>query len=428
MPPPSSRAQHISSRGGAACLPLFFIALCFFITRPVPSPRKHRSPSLAARILAAAAPSAAVWAFAVHAAGIFRWGIASGLCVGLFCAALTLKSISFAQQACPAPWRASGGLAGPGHGASGTAAAGVAASMTGRVRRNEEGPRTTRSREQEGEEDVDADAGDDNDRTLALQQQEGQRRGSGGDASFAPPRSAGDDEDDDTPAPQQQQGQRRVSGGDASLAPPARPPFPSPPPGSSRGTPTPAPTPQLTFGEFAFFLLLAPSLVCEPHMLVSSARRPRRVAAAASEFFHAGLAYLAVHVTCSAFFAPILRVLAEALHPRWADGEGWEELRRSDGSGWWLHGGGGGDCVTEGGGGCGGGGGDGGGVCGEAASAALEGLGQQHGSTTVAVAGCLGMFVFTPLMHFLMFYAFFHSVCLGCAELWGYPDRNIYGE
>lgn len=47
---------------------------------------------------------------------------------------------------------------------------------------------------------------------------------------------------------------------------------------------------------------------------------------------------------------------------------------------------------------------------------------------TVGVAACLGMFVFTPLVHFLMFYAFFHAVCLGCAELWGYPDRNIYGE
>lgn len=169
----------------------------------------------------------------------------------------------------------------------------------------------------------------------------------------------------------------------------------------------------LTFGEFAFFLLLAPSLVCEPRLLVSSARRPRRIAAAASEFFHAGLTYLAVHATCSAFFAPIMRVLATALHAGWADEDGWAELHRSDGSGWWL--------LQAGSGGCGA---EGGGVCGRAG---LEGFGQ-HGRGTVTVAGCLGMFVFTPLMHFLMFYAFFHSVCLGCAELWGYPDRNIYGE
>lgn len=174
----------------------------------------------------------------------------------------------------------------------------------------------------------------------------------------------------------------------------------------------------LNFAEFAFFLLLAPSLVCEPRLLVSSARRPRRIAAAASEFFHAGLTYLAVHAACSAFFAPIMRVLAAALHSGWADEDAWADLYRADGSGWWLldDGGGSGGCGAEG----------GGGVCGEAGSG-VEGFGQ-HGLGTVAVAVCLGMFVFTPLMHFLMFYAFFHAVCLGCAELWGYPDRNIYGE
>lgn len=330
----------------------------------VPSSSRCRS-NLAARILAAAAPSTAVWAFAVHAAGLFRWGIASGLCVGLFCAALTLKSISFVQRACPCPCPARPPPAS-------LAGAGVteATAATAPARRSAEGP-MTRSRSREEETDAGVDA----------------------------------------PAPQQQ-GQRRGDG------------LPS----CQTGTPAAPAAPALTFGEFAFFLLLAPSLVCEPRLLASSARRPRRVAAAASEFLHAGLAYLAVHATCSALFAPTLRVLAAALHSGWADEEGWAELRRADSSGWWLHSGTGTDHVSHfgNGGGCWAEGGGGGGVCGEG-EPALEWFGQQ-GLTTVAVAGCLGMCVLTPLMHFLMFYAFFHSVCLGCAELWGYPDRNIYGE
>lgn len=326
-------------------------------TFAVPPPW-YRS-NLAARILAAAAPSTAVWVFAVHAAGLFRWGIASGLCVGLHCAALTLKSISFAQQACPAWSPASPADAGASGAAPPTAVAaehgGSCTAATTAHGRADGGPRT---RSQAAAADTGAEGS--------------------------------------TPA-SHEQGQRR--GEDSSASP-------------SRGPLSP-PAPLLTFGEFVFFLLLAPSLVCEPRLLASSARLPRRVAAAASEFFHAGLVYLAVHVTCSAFFAPILRVLAAALHSGWADEEGWAELRRADGSGWWLHGGG--DCFAAE---------DAVRACGEAGPA-LEWSGRQ--ALTVAVAGSLGMLVLTPLIHFLMFYAFFHSVCLGFAELWGYPDRNIYG-
>lgn len=31
-------------------------------------------------------------------------------------------------------------------------------------------------------------------------------------------------------------------------------------------------------------------------------------------------------------------------------------------------------------------------------------------------------------VHFFVFYAFWHCICLGMAELWGFPDRNLYGE
>lgn len=337
---------------------------------------------MAARVVAAAVPSTVVWAFAVHAAGLFRWGIASGLCVGLFCASLTLKTISFVQKASPAgppppaywlratPDASDGAAGGGGSGAVEVTTAAAAAAVASGSSAHGHGILPSR-----GEKTDDA----------------------GGDA----------------PAPQQQQGQRR------SVDKPSAPRSPS----RSSGA---AALPPLTFGEFAFFLLAAPSLVCEPPLLISSARRPRRIAAAVSEFFHAGLVYLAVHATCSAFFAPIMRVLAAALHSGgWADEEGWAELRRADGSGWWLHDSGGGGPLGLGdGGGCGAGGG---GVCDEAGPVLEEGF-RQQGATTVAAAGCLGMLVFTPLMHFLMFYAFFHSVCLGCAELWGYPDRNIYGE
>lgn len=288
---------------------------------------------MAAGILAAAAPTTVIWAVAVCAAGLFRWGIASGLCVGLQCASLTLKSVSFMQQAC---------LAAAAPSTFDTAATAATAVATG--------------------------------------------------VSSAPR-------------------QRQKCDGDEGE--------------NDRDVKTLSPPPALTFGEFAFFLLVAPSLVCEPRLLISSAHLPRRLGAAASEFLHAGLAYLAVHVTCSAFFAPTLRVLAAALHSRdgaWADQGDWAELHRASGSGWWLYGY---ALRFENGGGCGGGGTGDDAACG-VEGAFLESVDQQ--GFIVAVAACLGMFVFSPMMHYLMFYAFFHSVCLGCAELWGYPDRNIYGE
>lgn len=36
--------------------------------------------------------------------------------------------------------------------------------------------------------------------------------------------------------------------------------------------------------------------------------------------------------------------------------------------------------------------------------------------------------VVSSALHFMVFYAFWHCVCLGMAELWGFPDRDLYGE
>ena len=46
----------------------------------------------------------------------------------------------------------------------------------------------------------------------------------------------------------------------------------------------------------------------------------------------------------------------------------------------------------------------------------------------VAAAAAAAMLAFGPMVHFLAFYAFWHCVCMGLAELTGYPDRFLYGE
>lgn len=62
--------------------------------------------------------------------------------------------------------------------------------------------------------------------------------------------------------------------------------------------------------------------------------------------------------------------------------------------------------------GIGGGGGDGGG----------------RGWREAAAAASVATLVFTPMVHFLAFYAFWHCVCMGLAELTGYPDQFFYGK
>ncbi|CAM9420632.1 unnamed protein product, partial [Ectocarpus fasciculatus] len=222
--------------------------------------------------------------------------------------------------------------------------------------------------------------------------------------------------------------------------------------------------PLLTFGEFLFFILAAPSLVCEPEFLRARARRAPRPGRAFSEFSHAVLAFVALHAACSAFFAPVLRVVAaavfsppspslvaaaESAHATlasdfhgcgsgggeymcvgspsssamigWVDCVGWagvHGVHTAGGSGGWFF-----SLLL-----------DGGGPETAAAASYFESLfcggaggGGLAGWWGIAAASALGMLVFSPMVHFLAFYGFWHCVCLGCAELWGYPDRNFYG-
>ncbi|CAM9742097.1 unnamed protein product [Scytosiphon promiscuus] len=344
------------------------------LDRAAPTSR-HQQSRAAAKVLAVAAPSAIGWTLAVCGAGLFRWGVASGLCVGMQCAALTLKSISFVQRSSPVGVSTVGGASGKAWGRA------------------------------------EADLGPDSTKAAPVV-----ARGSCSNAvatesraatSGKETRPASNGAEKEPPTPEK--GRASVPRKEAGLG--------------DDGAVAETLPPALTFGEFAFFLLLTPSLVCEPRLLVVSARRPPQVAAACSEFFHAALVYLAVHATCSAFFAPVMRVLAEALHSGddgpgggWVDEELWAELRRTDGNGWWLNGSG--ASFSKEWRGC----------RGEAGSSALGCSSLEWGVVrNVVVAACLGTYVLTPLVNYLMFYAFFHSVCLGSAELWGYPDRNTYG-
>lgn len=153
----------------------------------------------------------------------------------------------------------------------------------------------------------------------------------------------------------------------------------------------------LTFKEFVFFMLLAPTLVCQPALLKNHARVAPRPWRAAVEIFHAGLAYLALHASLAALYAPTLRVLAGALHSSWADADGWAAVR-ADGSGQWLFALVGGDASSP------------------------------SGWLVVVAASAGAVCALCPMTQFLFFYSFWHCVCLGCAELWGYPDRHLYGE
>eukprot|EP00903_Cladosiphon_okamuranus_P012179 g11422.t1 len=211
----------------------------------------------------------------------------------------------------------------------------------------------------------------------------------------------------------------------------------------------------LTCGEFLYFLLAAPSLVCEPRFLRATAggRRQPRFLRAASEFSHAVLAFAALHAACSALFAPVLRVVATFLlssspsaascysssspsssHPSylsceaggdngWVDCAGWigeGGVFSAGGSGGWFFALlAAGDKGEPGRGGARGMGFFEAFFCGSGGGVAWwrEGL----------AALAAGSLVFTPMVHFLAFYAFWHCVCMGLAELTGYPDRFLYG-
>eukprot|EP00752_Nemacystus_decipiens_P001643 g1598.t1 len=161
----------------------------------------------------------------------------------------------------------------------------------------------------------------------------------------------------------------------------------------------------LTFGEYLFFLFLSPSLVCEMHLMKVSVRRRSRYGRAASEFFHAGLTFLCAHCVVGSLLAPSLRLFVSGLMPEWVEGAGtgWAALEAAGGAGWpsWTAG----SALLAGG------------------EDADKGLG------ALVTVGCF-LWMLLPVcsaVHFLVFYAFWHCVCLGMAELWGFPDRNLYG-
>ncbi|CBJ31665.1 Sterol or diacylglycerol O-acyltransferase [Ectocarpus siliculosus] len=163
----------------------------------------------------------------------------------------------------------------------------------------------------------------------------------------------------------------------------------------------------LTFGEYLFFLFLSPSLVCEVRLMKVSARRRSRPLRAASEFFHAVLTFLCAHCVVGSILAPSLRLFFSAVSPGWVEGAaaGWAELEAAGGAGWpsWT-----------------------------AGSALLAGGDKEDSGTRLGQLVALGcflwmLFVVSSALHFMVFYAFWHCICLGMAELWGFPDRNLYG-
>lgn len=193
--------------------------------------------------------------------------------------------------------------------------------------------------------------------------------------------------------------------------------------------------------------------MCEPELLKASARRRPRLPHAISEFSHALLAFLALHAACSSLIAPLMRVVAtfifsspsclgpsnggygsdaaevspfggwfgkglfsSAATTTWVDCAGWTGSVGGGGGGWFFARLPGGYDRFE----------------------SLSSCGARTGTASVVSTGTgwleflaaltLGMLFSTPLVHSLTFYGFWHCVCLGIAEFWGYPDRNFYGE
>lgn len=348
---------------------------------------------------AVALPSLFAWGMAVWGAGQLRWGLASGLSVGLFTACLSLKTASFAQACVPCKTTESDGQ----QPLKRTGVDGEQSILATASAPHEKG----------GEGGGDSDSSDNgsacNDTVFvratdaATCLEDNPNRGSGNNTGVT-----------------KRIGKMCCGGpkGDKNL-------IDAPIPALS--TASSAQEKQLTFWEFIFFILAAPALVCEPRFLKVSARQRPHVIRAASELFHAGLTFIALHAACSALVAPTFRILATAAanawkpsvscdaegtrldESDWVDVAGWAALQ-AGGSGGWFH------YLLSGGGEPALGHGD---SCGFAATT---------GWVETAAALVWGMFVCSPFVHFTTFYGFWHCVCLGCAELWGYPDRNFYGE
>lgn len=437
-------------------------------------------------------PSAIGWAIAIWASGEFRWGVASGFCVGLHCCALSLKSWSFAHKI---GFDVAGGVP---FGSCFSRCEDVDSDDADddgddaviEAVSSEDGEGEAEScaseRRQEGADDRESEVTGGEESTV---DDDGVTEGADGTPGDVNGSRDGrlDDHDKDSATDHTEASalfisDTNITGNICTL--------PSPNP-----FPTPAGKKNLTFLEFSYFLLLAPSLVCEPSWLRRSFRLRPRIRAALVEFFHAVLTYVALHVYCVNLVAPTFRILSAA----WSSSGGsnvdapslWffslggrmmtlnvqslEELRANGGGGWVM------SFVdftmsTVAASGCDGG--DGVGYlaswgrfvramiptealrCGEGTGessdvaqmmtmaeavepASMETIGDPAAGLPemgllapmsewawtgiVALAAC-STCLFSPLNHALPFYAFFHCICLGTAELWGYPDRNFYGE
>ncbi|CAN0266830.1 unnamed protein product [Ascophyllum nodosum] len=155
----------------------------------------------------------------------------------------------------------------------------------------------------------------------------------------------------------------------------------------------------LTFREYLFFLFQSPSLVCDVRLMQASVRRPSRPLRAASEFSHAALTFLAVHCAAGSVIAPAMRMLLVSIRPRWFEHtvSEWEELDAAGGGGWpsWA-------LTNE----------------------LLEG---RKRPWMISVCFLSLLMPLSSGAYFLVLYAFSHCVCLGMVELWGFPDRDLYG-
>lgn len=338
-------------------------------------------------------PWSVAWGAATWGADSLGWGVFSGLAVGLQCASVTLKSWSFFHRS----WDMKG-LPGGTKTIGGEIATGRRG--TEPVREASSSSRGRRRPENMGDKNGDVRHG-----TRAREEWS-----TGGDSTKENDRGAKGVSANDEVSP---------GNGHQAAADPA--------------TDLAAPAEQdLTFEEYAFFILCVPSLVCEPRLLRRGARLPPDVLGAASEFLNSGLTFLSMHVVLATLYAPVLRVLTAGLKSlvSWkldgvaaaacagaADGGGNALLLAvlcppaSPGPGY--------DLTTAG------------AAAGHCQAFLDQGCGDGRGLgeiASVGIAAIIGMLFAAPASHFCMFYAFFHCVCVGAAKLWGYPDRNFYGE
>lgn len=326
-------------------------------------------------------PSGVVWATAAWGSGFFRWGVGSGLAVGALSACLTLKSWSFFKESSSVETRLLGRKGGESREASCSSrrVRSVVHKQSCKQGDGHDEQRGHGPRAQDGDDATALGVDDD----VASR---GVRHRALSPGALVPKSGVG-------------------SEGDCAISSVEH-----------------ASAEALTFWEFVYFLLVAPSLVCDHRCLKSSALLPPNVLAAASQFLHAALTFLAVHAYSVSLFAPSLRLVSAAsASVSWAAFDEAAGALRCDGSsggGWvtalvWPQ-------LSDGG----------------TAAACEDGLAYLEPEGVVMIrriallataAGC-GMLAWSPMMHFLMFYGFFHCLCVGSAELWGYPDRDIYGE